>query len=71
MSQRSNNHDVTLAAPFARGDFNVVNEGPDNIDRLWPSGLVMQDVVQLTNLPTIKFGKIRVECDSASGLRSV
>ena len=59
LSQRTHNDDFTLSALLAGNDLNVVDERPDDVDRLCSSRLVVQDVFQLGDLPAVKIRQIR------------
>jgi hypothetical protein len=43
LGQPTDNDHITLSAFFSGDYFDVVDERPDNIERLWPSSLVTQD----------------------------
>lgn len=70
LSQRTHNDDFTLSTLFAGNDLNMVDERPDDVDRLCSSSLVVQDISQLGDLPAVEIRKIGVELDLASMLRS-
>ena len=48
----------------------MVDERPDDVDRLCSSSLFVQDVFQLGDLPSLEIRKVGVEFDLASVLRS-
>jgi hypothetical protein len=71
LSQRTNDLDLAAAACRTGTHFDRVDKGPDGIDRLRACGFIFQDLLQVSDLPTIEFwevGKIHARvCRSMGG----
>jgi len=58
MSQSAHHNDVALTTFLAGMDFNVPYERTDNVDSLRPCRLIIQDLFQLGDLPTVEVREI-------------
>jgi hypothetical protein len=63
LSQRTDDNDIAMTTFLAWMDFNVAYERTDNVDGLRACRFVIQDLLQLDDLPTVEVGEIGMKLD--------